>query len=112
MKNMKIKKYYIGIVVLLMVMCVLPVKEINAGNISEKQYIEEMKVPVKEKTVTANQVCFRREPGLNSATFGHFKAGDKVLQLNTAPVYRDGYTWVQVQRFDGKTGWVASVYLR
>ena len=68
--------------------------------------------PAKVATVTIDNLNFRAEPSISGAIIGVLHAGEKVTPSDVTSVDTNRVKWVQVTTASGKTGWLASRFLK
>ena len=61
--------------------------------------------------INGTGVRFRSGASTSSSSIGTFSLGETVTVLNLNAVNANGYTWAEVKRASGVTGYVANCYL-
>lgn len=61
--------------------------------------------------VNGTGVRFRSGPSTGSGSIGTFSLGETVTVLNLSAGNSNGYTWAEVKRQNGQTGYIANCYL-
>lgn len=62
--------------------------------------------------VTANNVAFRRTPGLSGEIIRRLQKGEAISTGSEPPVNKDGYTWQLGCYNESIWGYVATTYLK
>lgn len=80
-------------------------------NTKSSATISSASLGVGQAVIRGSNVNFRKNPGLNSSMYSFkLKDGCLVSILSSSAKYADGYYWYKV-KYNGYTGYVASIYL-